>query len=378
MKRLMLSLFIQGNYKLQNLILQLWQKILFSRHNRKRIQKILIWRGGSLGDNICALPAFAVIRQNFPKAQIDILTNSRDSHLVSLNELIASEIIDTVFNFFPFTLRQKWSLFQSLRTEQYDLFIEIPENLATLRVELRNMMIARFLGIPAAFGWQVASTKSFRKHQAQIIQFENETQRLLNLLKKNDLKIGSRTYPLGFTEKDFLHVKTQLSGKFLLEKEKNIALVIGAKRKANQWPLEYFAEVARYLIAKDLNIFLVGGKEDHALAKRLVFNRRIHNFCGQFTPLESGVLFQFCRLTLTNDTGPMHLSYAVGTPVIALFSARDYAQKWFPPRDGLNKVFRKDEIACSPCFLDDCPYDNLCLREIHPQQILKELHERGL
>ena len=326
MKRPLLTLLITLDYQLQNLIIRLCQKLLFSRQNLTNIHKILIWRGGSLGDNICALPAFASIRQNFPEAQIDILTNSRGSQLVSLRELMAPSIIDHVFNLFPLTLREKLSLFKSLQSQQYDLFIEIPENLATLSIELRNMMIAKFLGISTAFGWEIASTRRFKKHQATVIQFENEIQRLLNLLSKQHLQVGPLQYPLGFTKKDQTHLKRHLREKALLNKEKNIALVVGAKRKANQWPIAYFREVADYLISKGLNILLVGGKADHMLAEQLVYDPKIHNFCGQFTPLESGILLQYCCLTITNDTGPMHLSYAVGTPVIAIFSARDYAR----------------------------------------------------
>ncbi len=368
--------FIQWNYRLQNRIIGILQRLFFQDYDKGNIRKILVWRGGSLGDNICALPAMHAISQNFPEASIDLLTNSRGAHLVSLEQLIAPGIINQVFNLFSLSFQQKFFLLQSLKEYQYDLFIEVPENLATLRIELRNMVIAKFLKIPFGFGWEIASSRLFKKYQARVVEFENETQRLLNILKKNQLLVTQKKYPLGWSEIDRVYVKKKLKEKSLLDDKQNIAFVVGAKRSANRWPIHYFEEVIRYFISQQFNILLIGGKEDFALAETLVFDEKVHNFCGSLTPLQSGLVFQHCRLTISNDTGPMHLSYAAGTPVIAIFSARDYAQKWFPPKE-LGTVFRKD-VECSPCFLDECPYDNRCLKEIQPEQILKELHERGL
>ncbi|MBF0288646.1 MAG: glycosyltransferase family 9 protein [SAR324 cluster bacterium] len=372
----MVTWLIQWNYRLQNRIITILQQIFFRPYDKNSVKKILVWRGGSLGDNVCALPAMNAISENFSLASIDLLTNSRGAHLVSLQQLIAPGIIGNVFNLFPLSFQQKFLLFQFLRAHEYDLFIEIPENLATLRVEIRNIAIAKLLGIPSGFGWEVASSRLFKKYQAKVIPFENETQRLLNILERNQLWVTEKKYPLGWSDTDRDCIKKKLKEKSLLDKNKNIGFVVGAKRKANRWPIQYFEEVIRYLIAQGFNIFLIGGKEDFSLAATLVFDKKVHNFCGSLTPLQSGILFQYCRLTISNDTGPMHLSYAAGTPVVAVFSARDYAQKWFPPKE-LGTVFRKDTV-CSPCFLNDCPYDNLCLREIQPTQILKELHARGL
>jgi ADP-heptose:LPS heptosyltransferase len=69
----------------------------------------------------------------------------------------------------------------------------------------------------------------------------------------------------------------------------------------------------------------------------------------------------------------MHLSYAVATPVVAVFSARDYPNQWYPPLQGNNKVLRSFEETCSPCLLEECPYNNACLRRIKPEAVIAEL-----
>ncbi len=372
----MITFLIHLNYFIQNASLRGLRKLLFRTHNPDKVEKILIWRGGSLGDNICALPAFATIRHHFPEAKIEILTNSRGAHLVSLEQLIAPGIVNHVHNAFGLSRSQRRHLLNTLRVEAYDLFIEIPENLATWQVEARNMIIAKFLRIPSGFGWQVAAIRMFRKHQASIFTFDRETVRLLKILETHGLSPQIKDYPLGVSDRDRNRIRTDLDRLGISKQSRNIAFVVGAKRVTNRWPIAYFKLVAEYLVAKKITIFIIGGKEDNLLAKQLLFHPRIYNFCGELSPLESGALLEHCELCLTNDTGPMHLSYAVKTPVVALFSARDYPNKWFPPDTGENKVFRRYDMPCSPCFLETCPYENKCL-EIAPQEIIQELQNRG-
>src|SRR5688572_9604539 len=60
---------------------------------------ILIFRTGSLGDNICAIPSIAAIRKHYPQARIDILVNSGASNLVSLEQLLHHDYYDEIINY---------------------------------------------------------------------------------------------------------------------------------------------------------------------------------------------------------------------------------------------------------------------------------------
>jgi ADP-heptose:LPS heptosyltransferase len=70
----------------------------------------------------------------------------------------------------------------------------------------------------------------------------------------------------------------------------------------------------------------------------------------------------------------MHLAYAVGTPLIAIFSSRDYAGKWFPPANEKNIVFRNNDVYCSGCFSDECN-NNLCIKEIKSDLLLSKIRK---
>ena len=66
----------------------------------------------------------------------------------------------------------------------------------------------------------------------------------------------------------------------------------------------------------------------------------------------------------------MHLSYAIGTPTIAIFSSRGYPVKWYPSCSEF--VLRKQNYLCVKCY-NVCKDNNICLREITPAQVLEKI-----
>jgi heptosyltransferase-2 len=264
-------------------------------------------------------------------------------------------------------------LIEKIKNNYYDLFIELPQDQSTFISQIRNMIVVKFMfKINHAFGWEVGSTKVFRKQQEKSFTFTNERQRLLNILKINNLTNYNQEFPLNITETDVHIVNNLIKTNDLFDKSKNIAFVVGAKRYSNRWPIEYFREVAVYFSKKGFKIIIIGGKEDQEFLSRLLEVANTYDLTGKLTPMQSAVMLKNCRQTLSNDTGPMHLSYAVGTPVVAIFSARDYPNKWFPPEG--NIVLRDNDIGCSVCFTESCA-DNQCMKSITPKNVIRSLED---
>jgi ADP-heptose:LPS heptosyltransferase len=96
------------------------------------------------------------------------------------------------------------------------------------------------------------------------------------------------------------------------------------------------------------------------------------NLAGETNIPELAAVTQQCDLFISNDTGVMHVAYAAGTKVLAIFGGRFYEHIWYPYGDG-NKVIRKD-IECSLCHADKCPlYDEpKCLAQISPDEVLEQ------
>lgn len=358
---------VQAHYDFLNGVLSLLQQLLFQKVNENsEIKKILIFRNGSFGDTICALPAIYSIRNFFPNATLDILTNSGGNNLISIENIIDKSVVNEFVNYLGM---DKKALVAKIKNEQYDLLIDLPQDQATFISQIRNMIITKyFFKISHAFGWEIGATRLFKKHQEKHIIFKDERRRLLGILKKNNVMGSKQIFPLNITAKDIDFVNDLITSNNL--SDKNIAFVVGSKRPSNRWPIEYFHEVANYFSENDFNILIVGGKEDKDLAKQLLTVDNTYDFTGVLTPMQSAGMLKHCRLTLSNDTGPMHLSYAVDTPIVAIFSARDYPNKWFPPEG--NIVLRDNAIECSVCFTETCT-DNQCMKSIHPKTVIDSI-----
>lgn len=377
---LLIKQTIHLHYTMLNGVLNIFKWLLFGNKNKIEAKKILIFRTGSLGDSVCALPAINTIRNNFPDAQIDILTNAGAENLVSLGALIDRSFVNEIINYYGMP---KAELFKKLKANKYDLFIQLPQYSAAWFRQIRDIFISKSLGVKYAFGWQIGSTRFLAKHQAKFIKFENERDRLLGILKKNGLKSYGLVYPLGFNSEIKGKIRdvtlsgacTELAevakGETEPNTNNNIGLVVGAKRPQNRWPIEYFKDVADYLLNQNKNLLLFGGPEDYELAQQIKGNK-VFNFCGKLTPLETAEMMKYCKLVISNDTGPMHLAYAVDTPLIAIFSSRDYAGKWYPPENEKNIIFRNNDIYCANCFSEEVN-GNKCLRSILPKQIIGKL-----
>ena len=133
---------------------------------------------------------------------------------------------------------------------------------------------------------------------------------------------------------------------------------------AKRWPAERFAAVARQVNCRWL---VLGGPGDVALAGTIAAQLPdVVNVAGQTTLLELCELLKACRLLLTNDTGPMHLAGALGTPVVAIFGSTSAA---LTGPLGAPVTIMQEPVECSPCYLRECPIDFRCMTRISVAQV---------
>jgi len=142
---------------------------------------------------------------------------------------------------------------------------------------------------------------------------------------------------------------------------------------AKCWPVEKFAavvqEVSRRLKAAVWLIF--GTPNDRELCERIAQlpGTRAANLAGKTSLRELMTLLKLCRLVLTNDSGPMHVAAALGTPVVVPFGSTS-PELTGPglPGSGENRLLRAD-APCSPCFRRTCPIDFRCMTGISVDSI---------
>lgn len=143
---------------------------------------------------------------------------------------------------------------------------------------------------------------------------------------------------------------------------------------AKCWPPERFGALARLLMAEGCSVATVGTaatqpvEDDVARAS----GGGLVRTAGRTDDLLALVgLLARARLVVANDTGPMHLAAALGTPVLALFGATD-PEVSAPRGPGPIRLVMQP-AACSPCFLRTCTVaGHPCMRDIQVERVLSE------
>ena len=86
-------------------------------------------------------------------------------------------------------------------------------------------------------------------------------------------------------------------------------------------------------------------------------------------------LLKACRVLLTNDTGPMHVAAALGTPVVVPFGSTSPELTGPGLPGGPRHRLLKSDAPCSPCFLRECPIDFRCMNGISVERVVEAVVE---
>jgi heptosyltransferase-2 len=150
---------------------------------------------------------------------------------------------------------------------------------------------------------------------------------------------------------------------------------------AKRWPVDKFIAAARDVQNRTRCTWLVFGvKADAPLAHRIESAipsppSAILDLAGKTSLRELMALLKICRVLLTNDSGPMHVAAALGTPVIVPFGSTS-PELTGPglPDDPQHRPLKSD-APCSPCFLRECPIDYRCLNGISVERVVEAVLE---
>lgn len=338
------------------------------------MSRILVYRLGSLGDTCVALPALKLVRRYWPAAKITLLTNLPVSTkaapapaLLDGMGLVEDCLAYPVGTRNPVTLtRLAWTL----RRRRFEAVV----NLAAWRGASSLRRDARFFqvcGIKRMVGFQLAETGDLRVDATG--QTEPEAERLLrrvSQLGQANLR-ERRWYDLelkpGEQERaDALLREVGVAGEFL-------AFGLGTKVAAKDWEAERWTQLVAGLASRfpRLGAVAVGAQDERQRADEC-FGRWTGpraNFCGALAPRASAAVLARAELLVGHDSGPMHLAAAVGTPCVAIFSARNLPRQWFPLGEGHEVFYRR--VACVGCGLDECVVEKKrCIRSITVDEVL--------
>jgi heptosyltransferase-2 len=141
---------------------------------------------------------------------------------------------------------------------------------------------------------------------------------------------------------------------------------------AKCWLPERFVRVSQKLLEdpKVRILYFADGKGEElvsSICKNLPEN--VINLAAKTTIRELMALISLCRVLLTNDSGPMHIAAALGTPLLALFGSTSEIKTGPMPQ---GEVIHK-HVECSPCYKRVCPIDFRCMTQIESDEVVQRL-----
>jgi heptosyltransferase-2 len=323
--------------------------------------RFLVIRLSSMGDVILTTPFLRALRRRFPGAEIHFLTKTAYAGLVETHPAV-----DAVLTFDSAGSRALSETGARLRANRYDVVFDLHKN-------LRSVPLARMARPSRVYRINKATFRRWLLIGLKVDLLEKrgdapavyvETGKGLGLLDDGDPPdVHPDAEAVARADETSAGMQKPLWG-----------LIPSASSWNKRWP--YFAELGRGLVGeRGGTCLLFGGPGDTELCASI--GGRIGpaavSLAGVPTPLEMAALLRRCALAVGNDTGPMHLAVAVGTPTVAFFGPTTRRLGYYPRGDGVRILER--EMDCRPCTkngLEYCPRrrDLACLRDISVEDVL--------
>lgn len=339
------------------------------------MKRILIIKPSSMGDVVHAFPAVHALMQD-PDQIVDWVINPAFSELLDYLPGLGRKIffrrreLGKITSFFP----TAFELLRELRQKQYDAVIDLQGLFRSALVGLSARGKRRYG--PAAAREPLARLCYNRKlHYPTNIR---------HAVEKNCAMIGefsgqsdiSPDYRLPKLEK-YASSADNLLAENGLASSRFIAAAPGARWETKQWPTEFFAACIEKTAENlpDVPFTLLGSPAEQSLCREIVSavrNAKMVDLSGKTTPGTLTEIIRRADLLLCNDSGPMHLAAAVGTPVTALFGPTD--PELTGPY-GKNCRVLQPELKCIKCFHKNCPTEE-CHRKIFPEAVASAILEQ--
>ena len=335
------------------------------------VERVLIYRLGSLGDTVVALPALHLTERAFPRAKRILLTNRPVQANAPAARIVVegSGLVDGYMDY-PWQTRSLRDLARLWWTivrfrPQAVVYLMGKRNTAK-----RDRWFFRLCGVRRLIGFPTGNNGE-PVYDAKTGVGESEASRLLRSVRElgtADLE-DLANWDLRLSADEENRASDLLKG---LAGRPLIACGPGTKMQAKDWGRDNWRKLLTALSAElpDHGLVLMGAKEDAAMADYASAEWRgpIAHLCG-LPPRETAAVLRRSELFLGPDSGQMHLAAAYGVPCAIVFSSRLPRGTWFPNGQGHEVVYHT--VECSHCNLEVCiEKQRKCIMSITVQEML--------
>ncbi|MFA5147359.1 MAG: glycosyltransferase family 9 protein [Candidatus Omnitrophota bacterium] len=356
--------------------------------NSRKPDKILIIKLWAIGEVALATPCIAGLASAFPGAEISFLVGRRAMDIVSANRAISRVFpVDEDIFLRPSPARLL-SLIKRLRREKFDLAV-------TLHHAAHFSFFAVLIGARQRIGLRRPGSLSF--NTADIVSDGATGPKIfdyLNVLKLLPVPVAPQDARISVEtdESDAMRVDALMKEGGLRDKRFVVLSCTGGENPAASrmrsnvpnkvWPPDYYRRLCDLILdGSEYKVAVVGGEGEVRRAASIAGEGRPRavDLTGRMNLREVRILAEKALLSVTNDSGPLHVLSAAPSPVIAIFGPTDPSLICAPSG---NIHIMREEMECSPCYdgktfpnmVRECGYAS-CMRAVTPEKVFKKICE---
>jgi heptosyltransferase-2 len=329
--------------------------------------RILVIRLDRLGDVVLSTPVFDELRRKFPHAVITAMVRPPCRDAVAGHPAV-DEVVVYDKEGAHHSPRATINFARSLRRYEFDTALVLhPSN--------RSHWIPWLARIPVRIGydrknaWLLTHRLPHRKQEG----LKHEAAYTLELLRPFGIEPRPPRPTIAVTPKAEERVAALLAAAGVGPGERLVAIHPSASCISKRWMPERFAQVADRLSSEQrVRVCLIAGPAEaaHAEAVARAMRQPAVNFAGRISVGEMAALLRRCRLLVSNDSGPVHVAAAVGTPVVDIFGRNQRGlspDRWGPIGEG--HVVLHKEVGCVTCLAHNCDIEFLCLTALSADEV---------
>lgn len=333
-------------------------------------KNILVRVPNWIGDAVMCLPALDALRALYPSSGISVLAKAKVVPVFEGNPSVNDIIVYEKERHGG--LIGQLRLSGELRQKKFDL--------AVLFQNAFGAAVISFLGAASERVGYATDCRSGLLTKAIPVTDEilkrHEVFYYLNIIKE----LGGRTPKNPVPRIHLSSKETASARRFLDERGLGKGPVFGAAPGASfgpakRWPAQGFAKVLKGLVDEyGGGVLVFGGPEDKEACRGVLEAMpSAIDLSGKAGLREAMALMGRCDAFITNDSGPMHISAALGVPTVAVFGSTDDS---LTGPVGKRAAVVKEKMGCSPCFKRECRFGHYeCLARIDPEEVLHKAKE---
>lgn len=331
------------------------------------MRSILLIRLSSLGDIVLTSPAIRAVRNNFPGARISMLVANQSADILTENPHL-DEVIQFNRHAQNKDTAEMVRLVRVLRERQFELTIDFQR-------KFRTSLLGYLSGAKCRVGYHLPNGLLCS------VRVPNSSGHAIDcyfaLLHAAGIEARDRTLELFLTESDRTYARDIMERQGIDRNKLTVGVFPGAGWKLREWMPDRFAAIGDRLVREfGAQVAVFGGAHERQLGNYVVdqMTERATSFAGDHRIRQLAALIERCSLFLTNDTGPMHIAAAIGTPTVALFGPGNHIR--FQPLEPIHSTIRH-EVPCSPCkqFTNRCK-NNICMKLITVDEVWETICQR--